>query len=90
MVLLSGGSVRTAGDRIYVRRLRDRLLGRTIQIPLNDIVEIVEVHRPAIRSYVLRATTIDERHIDIQYQMLRESGALRSALIDLRPTARSQ
>ncbi len=89
MVLLGGGSVRIAGDRIYVRRLRDRLLGRTLEIPLGDIVEIVEVHRPAIRSYVLRVTTTDERQIDIQYQMLQESGALRSALLDLRPAARS-
>ena len=90
MVLLSGGSVRITGDRIYIRRFRDRLLGRTLEIPLDDIVEIAEVHRPAIRSYVLRVTTTDERHVDIQYQMLRESGALRSALLDLRPAARSQ
>ena len=90
MVPLSGGSVRIAGDRIYVRRFRDRLLGRTLEIPLDDIVEIPEVHRPAIRSYVLRVTTTDERHIDIQHQMLRESDASRSALLDLRPAARRQ
>jgi hypothetical protein len=90
MVLLSGGSVRIAGDRIYVRRFRERLLSRTLEIPLGDIVEIAEVHRPAIRSYLLRVTTTDERPVDIQYQILRERGALRSALLDLRPTARSQ
>ena len=90
MVLLGGGSVRIAGDRIYVRRFRDRLLGRTLEIPLGDIVEIAEVHRPAMRSYVLRVTTTDGRHIDIQHQMLRESDALRSALLELEPAARSQ
>ena len=66
------------------------MLGRTLEIPLDDIVEIAEVHRPAIRSYVLRVTTTDERHIDIQHQMLRESDASRSALLDLRPAARRQ
>jgi hypothetical protein len=89
VALLGGGSVRVTRDRLYVRRFRDRLLGRTIEIPVEDIVEITEVHRPAIRSYVLRVTTADERHIDIQYQMLRESAALKAALLDLTPAERS-
>ena len=90
MVFLGGGSVRITDDRIYVRRFRDRLRGRTLEIPLDDIVEIAEVHRPALRSYVLRITTTDQRNIDIQHQMLRRSEALRSALLGLRPTATSR
>ncbi len=90
MMFLGGGSVRITDDRIYVRRFRDRLRGRTLEILLDDIVEITEVHRPALRSYVLRITTTDQRHIDIQHQMLRRSETLRSALLGLRPTATSQ
>ncbi len=90
MMFLGGGSVRITSDRIYVRRFRDRLRGRTLEILLDDIVEIAEVHRPALRSYVLRITTTDQRNIDIQHQMLRRSEALRSALLGLRPTATSR
>ncbi len=90
MMFLGGGSVRITDDRIYVRRFRDRLRGRTLEILLDDIVEITEVHRPALRSYVLRITTTDQRDIDIQHQMLRRSDALRSALLGLRPTATSR
>ena len=87
MLFLGGGSVRITHDRIYVRRFRDRLFGRTLEIRVDDVLDIEEVYRAAVRSRVLRITTTDERHIDIQHHMLRQSADLRSALFDLRPAA---
>ena len=83
---LSGGSVRITGERIYVRRFRDRLLRRTVEIPVDTIVEIEEVYRAMVRSHVLRVTTTDGRRIDIQHHALRRSGELKSALLELKPT----
>ncbi len=86
---LFGGSVRITVDRIYVRRLRDRLLGRTLEIRLHDIVEIEEVRPATSRSQVLRITTTDGRRVHIQHYMLRESEGLRTALLELRPAEAS-
>jgi hypothetical protein len=86
---LGGGSVVITEDRIYVRRLRDRLLRRTLEIRLEDIVDVEEVYRAALRSRVLRITTADGRHTDIQYLMLERSDVLRSALFGVGPDGES-
>ena len=86
---LGGGSVVVTDDRIYVRRLRDRLLRRTLQIGLEDIVDVEEVYRAVLRSHVLRITTADGRHTDIQYLMLERSDVLKSALLEVRAAGES-